>query len=273
MNTHIALLGMTLAVGAFATTALADEEEHFDVWLRLVEETLVTGAISEDEAPLDPFHRVFGAELGEDPKEPFASDEPGFQLVNESVEPGTTFHVAFTGAVDRWNGAGFESAAETVTFEFGPLSMTSGDGRIEGFDFAADDLGGFHNHFEIILNAPPGPADPADGVYLIPVAMSGTDGAFGESDVFWFVMNLNRPEEEHEAATEWVEENRAAPDVCHIDFDSSGAVDTDDLVEVIAGWGACEMPAGFECPGDVLRDGVVDVRDLVDVLGAWGPCP
>ena len=53
-----------VAVTGFASVAAADEEEHFDVWLRIVEDTFVTGAISEEEEPLDPFHRIFGAEFG-----------------------------------------------------------------------------------------------------------------------------------------------------------------------------------------------------------------
>lgn len=265
------LTAATIIAGS-AGVGVADEK-HFDVWLRIVEETFVTGAISEDEEPLDPYHRVFGAEFGEDPEEPFAGDEPGLQLFDGSLEGGAGLAFAFTGSVTRWNGVEYEVTAETVTFELGPQSATSGPGRVEGFEFTADGAGGFHNHFEITINGAPGPQDPADGVYLIPIAMRGAGKGPAESDTFWFVMNLNMPEEMHEAAMEWVEENLAGDDPCHRDLDGSGAVDFGDLVEVLSGWGPCEQPPGFECPGDVNRDGAADFDDALEVLTEWGPCP
>jgi hypothetical protein len=56
-------------------------------------------------------------------------------------------------------------------------------------------------------------------------------------------------------------------DTCPPDTNCSGAVDTDDLITVILGWGV----PGF-VPADVNCSGNVDVEDLVDVILAWGPC-
>jgi hypothetical protein len=58
---------------------------------------------------------------------------------------------------------------------------------------------------------------------------------------------------------------------CAADTDGSGAVDVDDLVAVILGWGEC--PAKGGCPADVDDSGAVDVDDLVAVILAWGDCP
>jgi hypothetical protein len=58
---------------------------------------------------------------------------------------------------------------------------------------------------------------------------------------------------------------------CPADTDNSGAVDVDDLVAVILGWGEC--PAKGGCPADVDDSGVVDVDDLVAVILGWGACP
>jgi hypothetical protein len=51
------------------------------------------------------------------------------------------------------------------------------------------------------------------------------------------------------------------------DLDHSGAVDVDDLILVITGWGPCPAPIG--CDADANRDGVVDVDDLILVILDW----
>jgi hypothetical protein len=50
------------------------------------------------------------------------------------------------------------------------------------------------------------------------------------------------------------------------DADGDGAVDVDDLLAVILGWGACGSP----CPADVSGDGIVNVDDLIIVILNWG---
>jgi hypothetical protein len=54
---------------------------------------------------------------------------------------------------------------------------------------------------------------------------------------------------------------------CLADVDGSGAVDTGDLVAVLAAWGPCPG-----CPEDFDGSGVVDTGDLLVVLSTWGPC-
>jgi hypothetical protein len=51
-----------------------------------------------------------------------------------------------------------------------------------------------------------------------------------------------------------------------------GAVDVDDLVEVILGWGGCPAPPTI-CHADIDDSGSVDVDDLVAVILNWGVCP
>jgi hypothetical protein len=56
---------------------------------------------------------------------------------------------------------------------------------------------------------------------------------------------------------------------CTADLDGSGAVDTTDLLILLAVWGDCERG----CLGaDIDEDGTVDVADLLMLLRAWGPC-
>jgi hypothetical protein len=59
------------------------------------------------------------------------------------------------------------------------------------------------------------------------------------------------------------------PDECSCpDTNASGAVDADDLLNVILDWGTTGMKNG----GDVDASGLVDVNDLLTVVLGWGPC-
>jgi hypothetical protein len=59
---------------------------------------------------------------------------------------------------------------------------------------------------------------------------------------------------------------------CPADTDGSGAVDADDLTNVILAWGPCPAPPD-PCPADVDDSGSVDADDLTAVILAWGACP
>jgi hypothetical protein len=59
---------------------------------------------------------------------------------------------------------------------------------------------------------------------------------------------------------------------CPGDTNNSGAVDVDDLVAVILGWGACGDCAPPNCPADVNGSCAVDVDDLIAVILGWGVC-
>jgi hypothetical protein len=49
------------------------------------------------------------------------------------------------------------------------------------------------------------------------------------------------------------------------DLNGDGVVDVNDLLIIIAGWGAC---AG-DCPADLNGDGVVNVVDILALLSYW----
>ncbi|MDP6601239.1 MAG: M12 family metallo-peptidase [Phycisphaerales bacterium] len=63
----------------------------------------------------------------------------------------------------------------------------------------------------------------------------------------------------------WTNENM--PPLCQADIDGSGAVDTSDLLQIIAAWGDCGG-----CAEDIDGSGTVDVVDLLSLINAWGPC-
>lgn len=54
---------------------------------------------------------------------------------------------------------------------------------------------------------------------------------------------------------------------CPGDVDGSGAVDFDDVLAILSGWGPC-----VGCPEDTDGDGTVGFFDLLVVLSTWGPC-
>jgi len=49
------------------------------------------------------------------------------------------------------------------------------------------------------------------------------------------------------------------------DIDNNGAVDVNDLLQLLSAWGACPG-----CPADLDNNGMVDVSDLLTLLGNWG---
>jgi hypothetical protein len=185
-------------------------EEHYDVWIRWNASAgkILTGGVSHDGDQV-PVLRVFGAEFEDVGGNPFA-DHPGFQAFDETFSPNQDLQINITDAVTIWNGNGFDPTAETLTVEYGPQFVTSGAGYVEGFDFAMDEHGGFHGHFEIFAGDPPG-GSLGTGIYLLPLSLSLGGPAPGESDPFYFVMNWGAEESEHEAAVEWVENSIPAP--------------------------------------------------------------
>ena len=54
-------------------------------------------------------------------------------------------------------------------------------------------------------------------------------------------------------------------------------VNLDDLLALLANWGACPTPPA-ECPWDIAGagggpDDTVNLDDLLALLANWGPCP
>jgi len=60
--------------------------------------------------------------------------------------------------------------------------------------------------------------------------------------------------------------------VCPEDVDGDRAVGVNDLLGLLAAWGACPLPPP-ECASDLNKDGVVSITDLLAMLAAWGACP
>ena len=263
----MAIASATLAAAAFTGVVSADEakEEHFDIWVRIVGEAIVTGSITEGDPgePVSEESRVFGAELGEDPVFPFSAVEPGFQILASKQTAGATFAFDFTGPVLRWNGAGFAFEGDAMQLGFGPAQATSGDGPAPGFVFATEPDGSLHDHFDYTLLGPGG-SDPAEGIYVLQLAFRGESPARSASEPCYVVFNLGLSEEDHELAEQQARWLLA----CDLDVTGDGTVGGDDLAALLAMWGT-DDPAG-----DLDESGVVGGSDLAILLGAWGyECP
>ncbi|MGY8753848.1 MAG: FG-GAP-like repeat-containing protein, partial [Phycisphaerales bacterium] len=61
--------------------------------------------------------------------------------------------------------------------------------------------------------------------------------------------------------------NIASNSSCPCDLNSDGAVSVNDLLLLIADWGACS-----NCEADFDNNNAVDVLDLLVLIAAWGPC-
>ena len=68
-------------------------------------------------------------------------------------------------------------------------------------------------------------------------------------------------------ASRWSREVEAP---CTGDIDGNGFVAFNDVLELLAAWGAC--PPG-DCAADLDGSGAVDFSDLLTVLAVYGPCP
>jgi glucose/arabinose dehydrogenase len=65
--------------------------------------------------------------------------------------------------------------------------------------------------------------------------------------------------------------NNGIPDECDAegDLDGDGVVGINDLLLLLAAWGACPAPPA-DCPADLNGDGTVGITDLLRLLASWG---
>ncbi len=198
------VLAMTAGVmGAMAAPAFAVIPEG-DVFLSLQSGQLSTGLISEDGTQITPGVRVFFAEFGVDA--PNVTDEPGVQSLPGGLGSAASFRFDILKAVRKWNGVSFSTiAAETLTADLGPLSVTSpaSDTFTSGFSIPLS-ASGSHEHPDWTLNAP-----ASNGVYLLEVQWSLNTGE--TSPFTWMLWSQNADEATNEAAYDWALANVPTP--------------------------------------------------------------
>ena len=189
---------ISLSMLAYTSSAMA-EEVHGDIWLYVNSNQLVTGSYDHTTGAIISLNtRVFEAEFGIDPSFPFSGDEPGFGAANSLT--GITFTMNLAQGLSVWNGSGYDASVNTLNFSYGSQSTSSTTGGSLSFLGAANTH--VHPEYTLMSNSI---GDPANGVYL--AAFTYQSVGMISSDVFYAVFNLGMSEEDHAAATEWVEVN------------------------------------------------------------------
>lgn len=209
-----------------------------DVLVHIQDGVIVTGSSVGDDPvmPVSDVHRVWGSALGvEDEQFPFTSTEPGFHALPGETTAGALFQFDFADAVSVWTGGGFAPTTATMLVQFGPSGAVTGDGPASGFPFGADGTGFMHVHLARTLLGPDG-NNPAPGIYLLPLVLSGVKPPYAAAPTFWSLSNLGQSESELAAAMEWTDLHLA----CAIDRAGDGIVDGADLGAVLGAWGTVD---------------------------------
>ncbi len=189
---------VSLCVSVFASSTLA-EEIHGDIWLYANGNQLVTGSYDHTTGEILSLNTlVFEAEFGIDPIFPFSGDEPGF---GPNLMTGLTFTMNMAQGLRMWNGSGFDTTANILNFSYGGQTASSITGGALSFQATPTT----HVHPEYSLETSIPSVDPNNGIYL--AAFTYQSVGMVSSEVFYAVFNLGMSEEDHEAATEWVETN------------------------------------------------------------------
>jgi hypothetical protein len=180
------------------TAAMADEKEpHLDIYVQSLNGSLFTGGWDHDTGEIvAPELRVFEAEFGIDPTFPFSTDEPGIG----SNLVGTTLSMNLLAGLGVWNGNGFDGTSSYLLASYGGQNALSTTGG--AFSFLVSEGLDLHPEYTLLGS---GNTDPSNGIYLAAFTFSSV--GLADSETFYAVFNLGMSEEDHEAATMWVESN------------------------------------------------------------------
>jgi hypothetical protein len=196
-----AALSLLVAAG-LAVPALAEG----DISLMISGGQIVTTKVSEGGDPLGP-SRVFSGLLTDVLGEWYTA-EPGLQIDDGTLTPGTDLRLYFSKALRQWNGSSFASVAGgTISATFGPLTnsiVTPGsDTNSANLLFPVEPLGGLHDHPDWVLAG----HTPSGGPEFFLVEARFAYNGSTDSDPFYIVFGLNATEEQLEEIEGWVETN------------------------------------------------------------------
>ena len=200
MKTLMSMAG-AIAVCAGAATAFAGPGHAGDITLTISGGKMFTAIVPEGGGTAEA-QRVFASEFFDVAGFVF-SDEPGYEIDDGTLTPGSGLFLTMRKAVRSWNGSDFSTiATQTITASFGPNSITSNltDAATGGLLLPVEAGGGLHDHPEVYLN------DAFAGIYLLELELS-SDTGLEKTDPFWIVYNYNADEGDHDTAIEWVNAN------------------------------------------------------------------
>lgn len=191
-----------LAAAGLAAPALAEG----DISLMISGGQLVTTKVSESGDPLGPA-RVFSGLLTDVLGELY-SDEPGIQIEDGTLTPGTDLRFYFSKALRQWNGSNFASVTGgSLSATFGPatnsIATPGSDVNSGNLIFPVETLGGLHDHPDWVLAGHTPSGGPE---FFLVEARFSYDGST-DSDPFYIVFGLNASDEQLEEVEAWVEAN------------------------------------------------------------------
>lgn len=206
-----------------ASSALA---QHADVRPYVENGQIKTGGFNDATSDFAPGLRAFGYDFGEDPSQPYFTQDPGFNAASSSGLPSASqliFNIVGSATLglpanlSYWNGVGpvtfaTTPAAETLTLNFGSQNVLvdNSTSSVAGFSLqTVTASGAVHRHLNAFLNAP---TDPTPGIYLLPLELQSSDLSLATSTPFFIVYNNGMSETVHDAAISWVQDNLVVPE-------------------------------------------------------------
>ena len=217
-------LASAALIAFFTTSALA---QHSDVRPYVEDGKIHTAGFVDATSTELPDVRVFGYDFGEDPEQPYFTQDPGFNAATGSGLPAASqllFNIVGGGGLglpanlSYWDGIGavefsVTPAGETLTLNFGSQNRIADDATdfVAGFNLQTVSTGGaIHRHLNAFLNGSGG--DPTAGIYLLPVELQSGDASIEKSLPFYLLYNNGLDEEAHDVAIDWVERNLVVPE-------------------------------------------------------------
>lgn len=194
---------------------------HADILVSRAGDQIVTGGYDFDAAPgsevLSPPMRVFGYDFGEVPGQPYFAGDPGVVSLAGTFPAGTSFTFSVLDDLRFWTGSGFAAApsGESLFIEKGSFGVSVGTGETlpkagHTIGTTSGALSGqpLHEHLDVTIFGAGGgfSPPPADGVYLLTLALQGSGGLL-DSEPIWVVYNLGADEAVHDEAIDWVQGN------------------------------------------------------------------
>ena len=208
-------IGQLTCVVLLQGTVAANQQEA-DIAPRVEVERIITDAFVDATGQTLAAQRVYVWEFGEDPFDPFALGDPGFNARPDSGLPeGSRVGVQVLSDLSYWNASGPVSLAavpndETLQFAFLSQSRLAGTGTgilPEMFwGPAVGTNGTFHAHLNTILARPGGVGgqDPTPGIYLVELSVLSSDPGIKPSVPIFAIFNSGADDAAVDSAVDFV---------------------------------------------------------------------
>jgi len=241
-----------------------------DVQPRVLAGKIVTDAIDDATGDVTPDVRHFGYAFGEDPKDPYFLQDPGFEaLAGSGLPAGSVLSFNVDRHLAYWDGTGPVSfttspTGETLRFNLGLDDVTIGGstGQQPGLTIATVAPGGtLHRHLNTFLQGPGGGGAPADGVYFTNIRLVSSAGSVAPSDALYLIFNNGATESQFDAALQYV--SNPLPGDANFD----GAVNLQDFNILASNFGTTDR---FWYQGDFNGDLRVNLQDFNLLAGHFG---